>query len=92
MAQRRIGDPRQILTIDGTTWCPDCKCSMQFLGDRRVRYRWVDTERDPEAMAYVEQINDGKRIAGSRGGGRGRDGGVGDTRLLEGVRLEGVSL
>ena len=27
-----------------------------------MRYQWVDIERDPEAMAYVEQINAGKRI------------------------------
>lgn len=27
-----------------------------------MRYRWVNIEQEPEAMAYVEQINDGKRI------------------------------
>ena len=62
MGQRRTDNPPDILTVYGTTWCPDCKRSKQFLGDQRVRYKWVNIEQDPEAMAYVEQINDGKRI------------------------------
>jgi len=49
-------------TIYGTHWCPDCKRAKQFLGDQRVPYQWVDIERDAQAMGYVEQINDGKRI------------------------------
>lgn len=62
MAERQTDDPPDVLTVYGTTWCPDCKRAKQFLGDQRVRYNWVDIEQDPEAMAYVEQINDGKRI------------------------------
>jgi thioredoxin reductase (NADPH) len=62
MAKRRTDNPPDILTVYGTTWCPDCKRSKQFLGDQRVRYQWVNIEQDPEAMAYVEQINGGKRI------------------------------
>jgi thioredoxin reductase (NADPH) len=62
MSQRRTENPPDILTVYGTTWCPDCKRSKQFLGDQRVRYQWVNIEQDPEAMVYVEQINDGKRI------------------------------
>ena len=62
MAKRQTDQPPDVLTVYGTTWCPDCKRSKQFLGDQRVRYQWVDIEQDPEAMAYVEQINDGKRI------------------------------
>ena len=62
MGQQHTDNPPDILTIYGTTWCPDCKRSKQFLGDQRVRYQWVDIERDPEALTYVEQINNGKRI------------------------------
>ena len=50
------------ITIYGTTWCPDCHRSKQFLSEQRLRYAWVDIEQHPEAQAYVEQINDGKRI------------------------------
>lgn len=52
----------ETIVVYGTTWCPDCRRSKQFLGDQRVHYHWVDIERDPEAMAYVERVNQGKRI------------------------------
>ena len=50
------------IIVYGTTWCPDCKRSKQFLGEQRIHYDWVDIEKDAEAMAYVEQVNRGKRI------------------------------
>jgi len=50
------------IIVYGTTWCPDCKRAKQFLGEQRVQYCWVDIEQDSEAMAYVEQVNQGKRI------------------------------
>ncbi len=50
------------IVVYGTTWCPDCKRAKQFLGEHRLQYDWVDIEQDPEAMAYVEEINQGKRI------------------------------
>lgn len=52
----------EAIVVYGTTWCPDCKQAKQFLGDQRIHYHWVDIERDPEAMTYVEQVNRGKRI------------------------------
>ena len=55
------GDHDSII-IYGTTWCPDCKRSKQFLGDQRVHYHWVDIELDSESMAHVEEINKGKRM------------------------------
>lgn len=50
------------IVVYGTSWCPDCKRAKQFFGDQRVEYRWVDIEQDPDAMAYVEEVNDGMRI------------------------------
>jgi thioredoxin reductase (NADPH) len=52
---------RHEIVIYGTYWCPDCKRSKQFLGDQRIQYDWVDIEQDPEAMLYVEQVNQGMR-------------------------------
>ncbi|GAB4557140.1 MAG: hypothetical protein Kow0047_01250 [Anaerolineae bacterium] len=57
-----MSEPYNPIVVYGTTWCPDCKRSKQFLGEQRIHYQWVDIEEDPEAAAYVEQINDGKRI------------------------------
>ena len=50
------------ITLYGTNWCADCKRAKQFFGEQRVHYDFVDIEDDAEAMAYVEQVNDGKQI------------------------------
>lgn len=50
------------ITVLGTTWCPDCKRAKRFLGEQRLPYINVDIEQDEQAMAYVEQVNQGKRI------------------------------
>lgn len=50
------------ITVYGATWCPDCRRAKKFLGEQQVEYKWVDIEQDPEAVAYVERVNKGKRI------------------------------
>jgi len=50
------------IVIYSTVWCPDCKRVKKFFGEQRLSYVNVDIEQDPQAMAFVEQINDGKRI------------------------------
>jgi thioredoxin reductase (NADPH) len=50
------------LTVYGATWCSDCKRAKKFLGEQRIHYNWVDVEQDAEGLAFVEQINQGKRI------------------------------
>ncbi len=51
-----------LITIYGATWCPDCKRAKQFLGEQRVQYSNVDIDDDPQSVAFVEKINQGKRI------------------------------
>src|ERR687884_647284 len=50
------------LTVYGAPWCGDCKRAKKFLGEQRIHYTWVDVEQDIEGLAFVEQVNDGKRI------------------------------
>lgn len=50
------------IVVYSTVWCPDCKRAKQFFGEQRVPYVNIDIEQDPEAMAFVEKVNDGKRI------------------------------
>jgi thioredoxin reductase (NADPH) len=52
---------KQII-VYSTVWCPDCKRAKKFFGEQRIPYVNIDIEQDPEAMAYVEKVNDGKRI------------------------------
>ncbi len=50
------------ITIYGAYWCPDCRRSKIFLGDRQIPYTWVNIEEDKEGEAHVLQRNNGKRI------------------------------
>ena len=50
------------ITIYGAYWCPDCRRSKTFLGDRQIPYTWVNIEEDKAGEAHVLQRNQGKRI------------------------------
>ncbi len=50
------------ITVYGAYWCPDCRRSKRFLSEHQIAHKWVDIEQDDEARAYVEELNDGKRI------------------------------
>lgn len=52
---------QRAIVVYGTSWCPDCRQAKQFLGEQRIQYRSVDIEHDPDAMAYVEEVNEGLR-------------------------------
>ena len=50
------------LTMYGAPWCSDCKRAKKFLGEQRIHYDWIDVEQDTDGLAFVEQVNNGKRI------------------------------
>ncbi len=50
------------LVVYGTAWCGDCKRAKQLLGEQRVPYRFVDIDADPEGLAYVQEVNEGKSV------------------------------
>ncbi|MGH2593080.1 MAG: FAD-dependent oxidoreductase [Anaerolineae bacterium] len=50
------------ILVYSTVWCPDCKRAKRFFGEQRVPYVNIDIEQDAGAMAFVEKVNDGKRI------------------------------
>jgi thioredoxin reductase (NADPH) len=55
-------EERHSVIVYSTVWCPDCKRAKRFLSEQRIPYVNVDIEQDAEAMAYVEEVNGGKRI------------------------------
>lgn len=55
MTESRLTPER--ITLYGTGWCPDCKRSKQFFGEQRVPYHYVDIDNDPDATAFVEEVN-----------------------------------
>jgi thioredoxin reductase (NADPH) len=54
--------PENQIHVYSTVWCPDCKRAKKFFGEQRIPYVNIDIEQDPEAMAYVERVNNGMRI------------------------------
>ncbi len=54
--------PLNVIQVYSTVWCGDCKRSKKFFGEQRIPYVNIDIEHDPAAMAFVEQVNHGKRI------------------------------
>ena len=46
----------------GAPWCPDCQRAKQFMAEQRIAFEWNDIDRDEQARAYVQQVNNGKQI------------------------------
>lgn len=49
------------ITVYGASWCPDCRRAKQFFGEHRIDYEWIDITDNPEAVAFVEKVNNGSR-------------------------------
>jgi len=52
---------RQEIIVYGTRWCPDCHRARKTLGRRDIPYEYIDINRDSQARAYVEEVNNGDR-------------------------------
>ncbi len=52
----------ETIIVYSTVWCPDCKRAKRFFGEQRVPYINIDIEKDSQAMAFVEQVNNGMRV------------------------------
>jgi thioredoxin reductase (NADPH) len=53
---------KDLITVYGAHWCPDCRRSKQFLGEHQIPYSWVDIDEDEAAAQFVIEKNNGKRI------------------------------
>ena len=49
------------LTVYSTRWCGDCQRVKTFLDKFAIPFVEVDIEQDPEAAAFVQSVNDGRR-------------------------------
>ena len=47
------------ITVYGASWCPDCRRVKKLLGEHRIPYRLVDTEKSSRARARVVELNKG---------------------------------
>jgi mycoredoxin len=55
-----MGESARIV-LYGTVWCSSTWFVRSFLDERQIPYQWVDIDQDPQAAAYVEEINKGYR-------------------------------
>jgi len=49
------------LTMYSTKWCSDCRRAKLFLRERKVAFREVNVDEDPDAEELVLRVNDGRR-------------------------------
>ncbi len=49
------------ITVYGNPWCGDCRRAKKFLQDRGVAFHEVNVDENPEAIALVMRVNDGRR-------------------------------
>jgi mycoredoxin len=45
----------------GTRWCGSSMRARRLLDKHQVPYRWIDIDQDPEASAFVQEVNNGYR-------------------------------
>ena len=50
------------IKIYGANWCIDCVNTKNFLESKGVKYDYIDITDNKEAIAFVEEINNGKRV------------------------------
>jgi len=49
------------VTMFSTAWCGYCRRLKTYLDVSQIRYREVNIEETPDAVAFVERINGGNR-------------------------------
>lgn len=59
--EERKRDVMADLKVYGAPWCPDCRRAKTFLSEHRIEYDWIDIDQDPDALAYVEELQNGGR-------------------------------
>ena len=50
------------IIVYGTSWCGDCRRTLNFLDRNGIAHTWIDIDSDPAASNRVIEINAGKRI------------------------------
>lgn len=49
------------IVLYGTRWCSSTWFARSLLDEQQIPYQWIDIDKDPQAAAYVEEINKGYR-------------------------------
>ena len=50
------------IKVYGADWCSDCLIAKSFLNSKDVEFEYIDITDDEQATAFVEQVNNGRRV------------------------------
>jgi len=50
------------IKVYGADWCPDCVNAKNFLSSKGIDFEYIIITNNDEAIAFLEKINNGKRI------------------------------
>ena len=50
------------IKIYGADWCSDCIHAKQFLNSKGISFEYVLITENDDAVAFLERVNNGKRI------------------------------
>jgi len=50
------------IKVYGADWCSDCVVAKRFLDSKGVEFEYIDITDNQQAIALVEEINNGKRV------------------------------
>ena len=48
--------------VYGDDWCSDCVTAKKFLNSKNIDFEYIDITDNDTAIAFIEKVNDGKRI------------------------------
>ena len=49
----------QPIKVYGINWCGDCRRAKAVFAEMQVPYVWIDIDQNPQAAAFVKQVNRG---------------------------------
>ena len=50
------------IKVYGADWCPDCVNAKNFLSSKGIDFEYIIITNNVEAIAFLEKVNNGKRI------------------------------
>ena len=50
------------IKVYGADWCPDCVNAKNFLSSKGIDFEYIIITNNDEAIAFLEKINNGKKI------------------------------
>jgi len=48
--------------VYGADWCSDCITAKKFLDSKNIDFEYIDISDNETAIAFIEKVNNGKRI------------------------------